>query len=189
MIPGNRFASHRLPAHPASCARSRRTVLLAGLGCAAGTPTLASPPAALERWPARLPTPDLDLPRLEGGRFRLADARGQVILLNFWASWCQPCVEELPALELLAARHAEQGLYVVAINFKQVARTVARFIERQGLSLPVLLDTDGAAAIGWNARILPTSVVIDRQGRAALIATGDPDWTGTAVREALKPLW
>lgn len=169
---------------------ARRSVLRASLGLAA---TALSPVARaatkLERWPANRPTPALNLPRLDGGRFSLGDASGRVVLLNFWASWCQPCIEELPALERLATREADRGLLLLTINFRQGERSVSRFLERHGFALPVLLDTDGAAANAWGARILPTSIVIDRSGNAALVAVGDPDWTGEAVRTALRPLW
>lgn len=189
MTPVDRSPSRRRAAQALARSHARRTALLAALACAAVPLARAGAPATLERWPAHLPTPDLDLPRLDGGRFRLSEARGRVVLLNFWASWCQPCVDELPALERLAARHVEQGLQVMAVNFRQVDRTVSRFVARQGLALPVLLDTTGSVAEHWTVRILPTSIVIDRQGRAALVAIGDPDWTGAAARQALDPLW
>lgn len=144
--------------------------------------------AAQRPWPKQSATPALRLPTPAGSAWSLGDAAGAVVLINFWATWCAPCREELPSLELLAHRHAADGLTVVAVNFRQGAGTVARFVEAEGLSLTVLLDADGAAAKAWGARVLPTTVVIDRRGRAAFSVVGEIDWAGAQARVWLAPL-
>lgn len=163
-------------------------------GCLAGLLAAALPLRAADagyewrRWPAKKPTPAAELDRLEGGRWRLPEARGQVVLLNFWATWCEPCRSEMPSLQRLAQRSADQGLHVVAVNYAESPAAVQRFLAAQGLQLPtVLLDRDGAAAKAWTPRIFPSTAVIDRRGRAAGVLVGAIDWDGEAAAALLAP--
>lgn len=192
------------PVQPGAPAR-RALLAVAGAAAAAclgagavrqavAQPAPASPAAAAvpgaqrHEWPRARPTPALALPALDGPLWRLADARGQVVLLNFWASWCEPCREELPSLELLAERHARDGVQVLAVNFREHETTIRRFLERQPMTLPVLRDADGAAARAWLVRIFPTTVAIARDGRAAFSVVGEHDWTGPEARRWLAAL-
>lgn len=170
--------------------------MLAALGCsvvvpsARGADASASTPGAQRRpWPKGLATPPLDLAAWEGARWRLADARGRVVLLNFWASWCEPCRAEMPSLEALAERDAGRGLTVVAVNFRETDGAIRRFLDRTPLTLPILRDADGGAAKDWQVRIYPTTVVVDRRGRAAFSVIGELDWAGDTARQWLAPLW
>lgn len=139
-------------------------------------------------WPARQPTPALDLPVDGGGRWRLADARGQVLLVNFWASWCEPCRAEMPSLELLEQRHEKQGLQVVAVNFRETDAAVRRYLDQSALTLRILRDVDGAAAKAYGVRVFPTTVAIGRDGRVRFTVTGECDWTGAQARSWIAPL-
>lgn len=164
----------------------RRTLLLAG--SAAAMPwqarAQADPPGAERRpWLASRPTPALELPAWDGPPFRLADARGQVIVLNFWASWCEPCRAEMPSLELMAERHAKDRLQVVAVNYRETDNTIRRYLAAWPLTLPIVRDSDGAAARAWLVRIFPSTVVIGRDGRAAFTVTGEVDWGGHEARQ------
>lgn len=170
------------PAVAAVAARAAGGVLaVAGAARAAG-PSDASPGFIHRRWPAGRPTPPIELPAWEGAPWRLADARGQVVVLNFWASWCEPCRSELPSLELLAERHAGDRLQVLAVNFRETDAAIRRFLAQSPLSVPILRDSDGAAARAYAVRIFPTTVVFGRNGRAAFTVTGEVDWTGPAAR-------
>ena len=139
-------------------------------------------------WPRQRATPAFQLPRLEEGTWNLTAARGQPVLLNFWATWCEPCRTEMPSLEQLAARHQAQGLQVMAVNFREGEPAVRRFIAATGLRLPVLYDRDGAAAKAFDVRIFPSTVAIDRRGRAAFVVVGGFDWAGPVAQEWLAPL-
>lgn len=159
---------------------------------AAGLPVL---PAAAEgegahkrAWPTARPTPTLELRGLDGRPWRLAEARGQVVLLNFWASWCEPCRSEMPSLELLAQRHEAQGLRVIAVNLRETDAAIRRFLAQMPIDLPILRDADGLAARAFDVRIYPTTVAIGRDGKAAFWVIGETDWTGAAAREWLAPL-
>ena len=139
-------------------------------------------------WPAKRPTPALVLPRWQGGTRDLAELRGRPVLLNFWASWCPPCVVEMPSLELLATRFEAEGLEVLAINFRETDATVRRFIEQTALSLPVLRDRDGGAAKAFGVRIFPSSIAIGRDGLAKFSVTGEVDWMGAEAHRWLAPI-
>ena len=132
--------------------------------------------------------PALKLPAWEGPAFDLAAARGQVVVLNFWASWCEPCRAEMPALEALARRHEADGLQVMAVNFREHDATVRRFLEQSPLALPVLLDRDGAAARAFEVRIFPSTVAVDRRGGVVATAVGEYDWSTPSARRWVSAL-
>ncbi|MFT3816735.1 MAG: TlpA disulfide reductase family protein [Rubrivivax sp.] len=140
--------------------------------------------AAPERkpWPARTPVPPLVLPLLDGGTWRLADARGRLLVLNFWASWCEPCRAELPSLELLAARHEAQGLQVVTVNFRETEGTMRRFLAQMPIGLLLARDVDGSAAKAFGVRLFPSTFVIGRDGRPLFWVAGEVDWGADPAR-------
>ena len=90
-------------------------------------------------WPAKKAVPSLVAADLDGQVWRLADLRGQVVLINFWASWCEPCRAEMPSLQGLTSTYASQRLVVLAVNFKESPAVAQRFAQRENLRLPVLL--------------------------------------------------
>lgn len=168
----------------------RRRLLVAAAGLGAALPAAgAAEPEQRRDWPAGKPTPALALAGWDGGApFRLAEARGQVVVLNFWASWCEPCRAELPSLELLAQRLESERVQVLAANFRETDGTIRRFLAQQPMTLPIQRDPDGAAARAFQVRIFPTTVVFGRDGRAAFTVTGELDWTGPQARRWLAPL-
>jgi thiol-disulfide isomerase/thioredoxin len=161
---------------------NRRDLLtLAAAAVAAVLP--ASADALRRPWPKSQPTPTLALPGFEGPSWSLAEAKGRPVLLNFWASWCEPCRAEMPSLELLAQRHEADGLLVMAINQRETDASIHRFLQAMPISLPILSDTDGTASRRFGVRIFPTSVLIARDGRAVFSVIGELDWTGTQARQ------
>jgi thiol-disulfide isomerase/thioredoxin len=169
----------------------RRHLLAGALALVAGGAPAAraqAPDGPRQTWPPRKPTPALVLPRHEGPPWKLADARGSPVLLNFWASWCEPCRSEMPSLELLQQRHQPQGLQILTVNYRETDAAVGRFIESTGLGLPVLRDRDGAAAKAFGVRIFPTTVAVSRAGRAAFLVVGEVDWAEAAARQWLAEL-
>jgi thiol-disulfide isomerase/thioredoxin len=180
----------------------RRRRLLAGapiaLGAALGTAslglTLAGAPMsvrahALRDWPPSKIVPPLRLPRLDGGEWDLAAQRGHPVLVNFWASWCEPCRDEMPSLALLAQRHEADGLVLMTVNHQEGEAPIRRFLDRIGLAdLPVLLDRDGRAAQAWTPRVFPTTLLIDAQGRPRRQVIGEVDWGGAEPRAWVREL-
>lgn len=148
--------------------------------------------ALVRPWPVNRPAPSLTLAALEGGTRRLAHWKGRVVVLNFWASWCEPCVSEMPALLRLAEGWADQGLAVLAINYQESEAKVRSFLDlvfgEIPEALPVLMDRDGAAARAWTPRVLPTTVIVDRTGRPRWSVIGEFDWTGAQARDLINPL-
>lgn len=165
----------------------RRQLLLAGAALAG--PGWAAEDGAVRRpWPKGQPTPALALPGFDGPAWSLAEARGRPLLLNFWASWCEPCRAEMPSLELLAQRHEREGLLVIAVNQRETDAAIRRYLQLMPISLPVLRDTDGSTSRAWGARVLPTTVAVGRDGKALFTVTGELDWTGPLARQWVAPL-
>ncbi|MFO1327554.1 MAG: TlpA disulfide reductase family protein [Rubrivivax sp.] len=139
-------------------------------------------------WRADRRVPPLQGPLAAGGRWALAAQGGQVVLANFWASWCAPCRDEMPSLLHLAAARRADRLQVVGVNYRESPATVARFLAGLGLELPTLLDPDGELAAAYTPRIFPSTVVFDRQGRPVGTVVGEIDWQGAAAQSILSPL-
>jgi peroxiredoxin len=131
-------------------------------------------------------TPALALRSPAGESVDLTQFRGKVVLVNFWATWCAPCVEEMPALARLRARLAPRGFEVLAVNQGEMPARVTAFVERTGLDLAVLLDREKSVAKEWKVRALPTTFVVDAKGRIRLYAEGELD-TGPALEAARAP--
>ena len=146
--------------------------------CHAGELRLVEPRAA----------PALELPDLGGTTRSLVDWRGQVVLVNFWATWCPPCLEEMPSLQRLAERLRGQPFAVVAVNVAEMERRVAHRAQQMGLDFPVLLDADGAAFKAWGGKGLPTTVLIDRDGRVRYLGLGPLEWDGVEAATAVESL-
>jgi thiol-disulfide isomerase/thioredoxin len=167
---------------------TRRRLLAAMAVAAIAGPLSAS---ELRRWTGEPRAPAIDLLRTDGTPLSLAEFRGKVVLVNFWATWCEPCVTEMPALQRLRDALGPQGLEVLAVNFQEGPARIDAFVQKLGLSLPVVRDTDGSVAKAWNARIFPASYVVDRSGSIRYGLIGGADWTSpellSTVRELLGP--
>jgi len=174
-----------MPACPSTA--SRRQLLALGLAAALPGPAAAAT-HEWRPWPTGRATPALALPLLDGTPWRLAAQRGRVVLLNFWATWCEPCRAELPSLQALAQRQAAAGLIAVAVNHRETAAAVQRYAQASALTLPLLLDAEGRATRDWTPGILPTTVLVGRDGRAAGAVVGEIDWEGGAAQALLAPL-
>lgn len=175
---------------PSSCQTSRRQVLGLSLAALAATavPGVARAGYMVRAWPEGKAVPALGLTDLDGKTWNLAALKGQPVMLNFWATWCEPCRAEMPSLERVATRHERAGLVVLAVNYKEAAPVIRRFLDASPFSLPILLDRDGAAAAAWTPRVFPTTVLIDRHGTPRHSVLGDLDWLGPAARELIEPL-
>lgn len=171
-----------------SGAANRRQLLLAAGSLLLPAAAAVQAQALRRPWPRNLATPPLVLPAVDGPAFDLASAKGRPVLLNFWASWCEPCRSEMPSLELLAQRHEAQGLLVLAINHRETDAAIRRFLQLMPISLPLLRDSDGAASRAWGARMFPSSVLVGRDGRALFSVIGELDWTGAQARQWIAPL-
>jgi thiol-disulfide isomerase/thioredoxin len=127
--------------------------------------------------------PPLDLPQVGGGTIALAELRGQPVWVNFMATWCPPCVDEFPLMNGFAARYAEEGLVVIAVDVREDEGTVAAFAERLNTAFPIGLDSDGAAQAEWGANALPVHFWIDAEGivREGALGGIGPDMMADAL--------
>ena len=156
----------------------------AGLACLA-PPALAS--AVLTEWKGPPAAPAIELFTPEGTKFTLASLRGKVVLVNFWATWCEPCVTEMPSLQRLRDQLTPR-FEVLGVNYQEGPARIKAFIDKSGISFPIVRDTDGAMAKAWGARIFPASYVIDRAGDVKHVLIGGADWTGPVLVSAIKKL-
>ena len=130
--------------------------------------------------------PDLRLPLAGGGEVSLAQYRGQVVLVNLWATWCGPCRAEMPAMERTYQKHAPHGFAVLAVDVQERDPEVLAFLREVGVTFPSAMDTTGEVSRTWRAIGLPTSFLIDRQGIIRDVRVGP--FTDDMLEERLNRL-
>ena len=131
--------------------------------------------------------PAVSLPRLEGGaKAALADYRGTVVVLNYWASWCTPCRQESPLLERWQRRLAKRGGTVVGIDSLDVTADARAFVREFGLTYPMLRDRDGETQRRFGVSGYPETLIVDRDGRIAALQRGPVD--DAFLRRSVLPL-
>jgi thiol-disulfide isomerase/thioredoxin len=161
----------------------RRLALAALLALVA----LGAQAAELKRWEGGA-TPALAVEDLAGRTLSLADYRGKVILVNFWATWCEPCREEMPSIDRLRSSLKGKPFEVLAVNMAEPLSRIEKFMAAVPLGFPVLRDRQGAAGKAWKAKFLPASYLIGRDGRIHYVAYGELDWSSDAVRARVNEL-
>ena len=133
--------------------------------------------------------PRFTLRNLKGNLEGLDDHSGKVIIVNFWATWCAPCLKEMPSFETLYRRYRSKGLTLLAISLdKESSSKVQEFVDKYNLSFPVLLDTDGVAEKLYPSFTIPFTYVIDKHGRVAARVDGAKDWESSETFEAVEHL-
>jgi thiol-disulfide isomerase/thioredoxin len=142
----------------------------------------------LSPYTAQPGTAAIDLPDVKGQQHSLEDYRGQVVLVNFWASWCPPCIQEMPVLERLKQALNDQPFEVLAVNVGEQKYRVWKFVKLISFGLPVLLDTRKDIFKAWGASVLPTSFLLDKQGRIRYRVQGDIEWNSENVISLIEQL-
>ena len=131
--------------------------------------------------------PGFRLPALAGGEVDLAALRGKVVVVNFWATWCPPCVEEMPSLERLHRALAPEGLAVITISPDEDEAELRRFVSERSLTLPVLRDPGGRVAAGaYRTTGYPETFVLDREGRVLEHVVGPAEWDSPERLDQLR---
>lgn len=138
--------------------------------------------------PDRPPAPEIDLVDLDGQRHTLAQHRGKVLIVNFWATWCPPCREEMPSMERAWQAVKDEGILLLGINVGESEDQVWTFTSNYPVSFPLLLDQDSRTIEAWPVRGLPTTFVVDPQGRLAYRAIGGRAWDDPVLLEQVRAL-
>jgi cytochrome c biogenesis protein CcmG, thiol:disulfide interchange protein DsbE len=133
-------------------------------------------------------TPSLALDDLSGRAHALADYRGSVVLLNFWATWCEPCRAEMASMRRLQERLAGKPFTVLLVNHGETRMRVGDFVKREALALAVLLDPNQDASRAWRVRVLPSSFVLGADGRVRYTVIGEMDWASPESVETVEAL-
>jgi thiol-disulfide isomerase/thioredoxin len=132
--------------------------------------------------------PALELADLDGAMHRLSEYQGKAILVNFWATWCEPCRAEMPSIERLRKSMEGKPFAVLAVNVGESGRVARGYAEKLPVNFSILLDRDGRVTRSWGARILPASFVIGPDGAIRYSYLGELDWSGPDVRERIEAL-
>ena len=157
--------------------------LVLTLLCALALPAGA---AELKSWSG--PTPPLELVDLDGKRHRLADYRGSAVVINFWATWCVPCRDEMPSLERLRASVDGKRVVILAVNLAEPDSRVRKFLDAMPVRFPILMDREAAVAKAWQAKLLPATFVVGPDGVIRYRHLGELDWSKPEVRAQIIQL-
>ncbi len=192
--------------HPSRLARRRgRLTAAAALAVAAlggsGAGAGARPPDAAAAEPASTAAPSsrfvpwrdpahppLSLKDSAGRVHTLADYRGQVVLVNFWATWCDPCREEMPSMQRLKERLAGRPFTILAVNYGEGGEKLGAFLAAMSVDFRALLDPGQQTARAWRVRVLPTSFLVDPDGRVRYGVIGEIDWASPESERIVQSL-
>lgn len=164
-----------------------RILTIIGLSLCLSLSAAAADLSKLKKWTGGV-TPKLVLKDLQGETQDLARYRGKVVLLNFWATWCAPCIKEMPSLARVADKLAGEPFALLTVNFGENAKRVEGFIDKLGIALPVLLDSDMNASKAWVEKGLPTTYLIGADGRIRYQILGELEWDSPEVEERIRDL-
>lgn len=163
----------------------RRIALLLLLGIVSTTGSAAE----LKALPPNTEPPPLALPDLQGHKRTLADYRGKVVLVNFWASWCPPCVREMPSMQRLNAALKDRPFVIVTVNMDETREEITTFLHKLKIhDFVVLMDRGGKVLQRWKVHVFPTSFVLDAKGKLRYAFAGAPEWDEGKVRKQIEAL-
>jgi thiol-disulfide isomerase/thioredoxin len=156
--------------------------------CAASLPWTAGGGELLRYDPEHTTPPALSLPDLGGQQHRLEDYRGQVVLVNFWATWCPPCLAEMPSMQRLVEAMAGRPFRILAVNTEETKSKVWKFRKLLNIGFPTLLDSRGEVTRAWEVEVFPTSYLIDAGGHIRYVSYGALEWDDAAVVTVIETL-
>jgi peroxiredoxin len=134
------------------------------------------------------PAPDFTLPSRAGAEVSLSGLKGQVVLINFWATWCGPCRKEMPLLDQLYQRYKGLGFTMLGVNVEEDSTLADRFLKDTPVSFPVLLDRQNAVSKLYEVTAMPSTVLVDRQGRVRYVHHGYQPGTENQYQDEIRSL-
>ena len=155
---------------------SRRALPALALGLVATT-SLALPQAALAdaaapALGAKSPAPDFTLPAVGGKSLSLSQYKGQVVMINFWATWCGPCRQEMPLLDAMYKKYKAMGFTLIGVNVEPDSKAAEEFLKKLPVSFPVAFDAESKVSQLYNVQGMPSTVIVDRKGNARVLHKG-----------------
>ena len=132
--------------------------------------------------------PEFSVPALPSGSLDLRNYRGQIVVLNFWATWCPPCVEETPSLEQFAEKMRDRGVTVLSVSVDQNQKTLEDFIQKYHISYPVGRDPDRSLAARYGTFLFPETYILDRRGLVAEKVADAADWNDARLQNFVLDL-
>jgi len=142
----------------------------------------------LIEFPVKPPAPAMQLQEYQGKAFDLEEHRGRVVVVNFWATWCVPCLKEMPALEKAWKTLQTEDVLLVGVNLGDTPRKIERFLKHRPVSFPILMDIDSDTFEPWQIQRLPTTYIVGPDGRIHLGAIGDRDWNSAQILNSIRSL-
>jgi peroxiredoxin len=141
----------------------------------------------MEIWPDR-PAPDFEFVALDGRNVSLTSVRGKIVLLNFWTTWCEASIREIPTLERLYHLFQDEALALLAVNLRESAAKVEEFRNKYRITFPIYLDRTGEVGDAYGVLAIPATFILDRQGMMIGKATGARDWNSAPARRFIQEL-
>jgi cytochrome c biogenesis protein CcmG, thiol:disulfide interchange protein DsbE len=160
-----------------------------GLVCA--LVTLAALPATAQngRWyPEDEPAPPLKLSTVGGVEIDLAALKGRMVIVNFWATWCGPCIAEMPSLQALTVKLGAKNVALLGVNFHESPQKIRDFQDKYQVKFPLLRDAWQEASAAWKVGVLPTTFIVDAKGTLRYRVVGEVDWSSKAVADRLNAI-
>ena len=139
-------------------------------------------------WPSKQKTPTYLFKDSDGLEHKPENLRGKKVVLNFWATWCAPCKEELPSLQLFSDLQNPNQVVVITINVKEPVSRAQRFMKSNQMTLPLVSDTQGEWAQKFGVKVFPTTLLLDSKGQVQWRITGEVDWTSAAPQSWINSL-
>ncbi len=165
-----------------------RLLLLGGLCLLSLLAFAQQPGAGLTRLPDPPPAPDFALADIDGNVFRLSEYRGRVLVINFWATWCLPCRDEMPSMQRAWEQLEAEGILLLGINVGEDEDTIFQFTADYPVDFPLLLDRDSRVIGAWAVRGLPTTFVVGPAGRIVFRAIGSREWDDPGLLAQIREL-
>jgi thiol-disulfide isomerase/thioredoxin len=144
--------------------------------------------STLTRLTAPRQAPPLNLTNHHGQTMDINPLKGKTVLVNFWATWCPPCVEEIPSLNRLQAHYEKRDLEIISVDFRESAQVIGDFHRKHPVDFPVLMDSDGRTSLAWQVFSFPSSFIIDQEGQIRYSANRALNWDSKEVINIIDKL-